>query len=442
MSYDQFPTPGAFTELDSFVNASASELKTLYQALAKHAREIDPTLHVFVNGPPDEGYVADQLDALFARYPDQSDRPLLFGVPVGIKDIFRIQDMPISCGSRLPSETFAGDEAACVTALRMAGAVILGRTVSTEFAYFEPGPTCNPHNPAHTPGGSSSGSAAGVASGLFPLSLGSQTVGSIIRPASYCGVVGFKPSKGYIPPQGIVNCSPVLDQVGFFCSSPELLDRVMPAWQPGWTKTEAPERIRLALPVGPYLDQAATYAVDWIRSTLAGLQATEALLETIEIPYFDDISEISDIHLRLMAGEMARQHSQWFAAYESLYAPRTAMLIREGQTVTQEELEMGQASCLALRSRLDAFMDEHGIDAIVSPSALGQADHGLASTGSPAMNLPWTHAGVPVVSLPLGVGPDALPLGMQLVGRFGADESLVGLVRFLWQKYRINGKKQ
>ena len=162
---------------------------------------------------------------LLDRYPQPDQRPLLFGVFIGVKDIFRVDGFPTRAGSRLPPDLFAGEEAESVTRLRQAGALILGKTVSTEFAYFAPGPTRNPHHLQHTPGGSSSGSAAAVAAGLCPVALGTQTIGSIIRPAAFCGVVGYKPSYDRISRSGVIPLSPSLDHVGLFAADVEDVKR-------------------------------------------------------------------------------------------------------------------------------------------------------------------------------------------------------------------------
>ena len=200
-----------------------------------------------------------EADALLAKHPDPASRPALFGALLGVKDVFRVDGFETRAGSRLPPSTFAGPEASSVTRLRRAGALVLGKTVSTEFAYFAPGPTHNPHDPERTPGGSSSGSAAAVGAGLCDVALGTQTIGSVTRPASFCGVVGFKPSFGRVPTDGIIPLAPGLDHVGCFTAdvrgarlaAAELLGAALDS-------PSAPERTRprLAIPVGPYLDRA------------------------------------------------------------------------------------------------------------------------------------------------------------------------------------------
>jgi Asp-tRNA(Asn)/Glu-tRNA(Gln) amidotransferase A subunit family amidase len=180
--------------------------------------QIEPHIMAFI---PEVGRfkrLHQDLAYLVKKYPDPQSRPDLFGIPVAIKDLYHVSGFLTRAGSRLPPEILTAEEGEVIKKLKLSGALILGKTVSTEFAYFAPGPTRNPHNINHTPGGSSSGSAAAVAAGLTPLAFGTQTIGSIIRPAAYCGVVGFKPSQGRIPTDGIVPLSPSVDHVGFFTS--------------------------------------------------------------------------------------------------------------------------------------------------------------------------------------------------------------------------------
>jgi Asp-tRNA(Asn)/Glu-tRNA(Gln) amidotransferase A subunit family amidase len=197
--------------------------------------------------------------ALQAQYPDPTTRPPLYGIPLGVKDIFRADGFLTHSGWKLPTDLFDGPETACVTKLRQAGVLILGKTVTTEFAYFQPGPTRNPHDPDHTPGGSSSGSAAAVAAGFCPLALGTQTVGSVNRPAAYCGVVGFKPTYNRIDPTGLLFISRSLDHVGLFTQDVAGMTlaagALCEAWQPEKVSTEGRLPV-LGLPQGAYLEQA------------------------------------------------------------------------------------------------------------------------------------------------------------------------------------------
>lgn len=360
--------------------------------------------------------------ALGTHFPDPAARPPLYGVPVGVKDIFRVDGFETRAGSQLPPELFAGEQATVVSRLQASGALILGKTVTTEFAFFEPGATRNPHRVEHTPGGSSSGSAAAVAAGLCPLALGTQTIGSIIRPAAYCGVVGFKPSYGRIDRDGLLLISPSLDHIGFFtqdAAGAALAAALLCAdWQPA-----AFERIPvLGVPQGAFLEQASARALVAFEAQIAHLERSG--YEIIRLPMLDDIARIDRLHKDLMAAEMAALHANWFARYAALYRPRTAGLIQRGQGVAEAAMTEARAMQLEVRMRLETALTETGIDLWISPPAPDTAPPGLASTGDPLMNLPWTFAGLPTLTLPAGK-LDGLPLGLQVTGKFMTDELLL-----------------
>ncbi len=382
----------------------------------------EPEIHAFVDDP-DWDLLEGQVASLTERFPEPATRPPLFGVPVGVKDIFHVDGYPTRAGTSIPPPAFEGPEADAVSRLRSAGAVVLGKTVTTEFAYMDPGPTRNPHDTDHTPGGSSSGSAAAVSAGFCPLAIGSQTIGSVIRPAAFCGIVGFKPSYGRIPIGGVIPLAESVDHVGMFTQDVEGMQTAAPVVCDDWRSLPRPRRDpRLGVPAGPYLDQAST----------AGKRAFEAAVETLkaygfqveQIAMFDDIDEINDRHTDLVAGEAALAHHQWFEAYGDEYAPATAELIRTGKGITIDRLSTVRTSRSDVRQRLHQAMDDHGIDVWVSPAAPGPAPSGIGDTGDPAMNLPWTHAGVPALTVPAGTA-DGLPVGLQCTTRFWADEQLL-----------------
>jgi Asp-tRNA(Asn)/Glu-tRNA(Gln) amidotransferase A subunit family amidase len=381
--------------------------------------EREPDVHAFL---PEKGR--------FARLHREADevssvhRGPLFGLPVGVKDVFRVDGFSTRAGSRLPAELFEGPEAEAVSRLRRQGALILGKTVSTEFAFFAPGATRNPHHPDHTPGGSSSGSAAAVGAGLAPAALGTQTIGSIIRPAAYCGVVGFKPSYGRISTEGVIPLAPSLDHVGFFTVDVPGAITLAAALIPDHRSTiESPDRKPvLGIPEGPYLDRASEEGLAHFRETCDRLSAR---YEIRSVPAMADFAEIRERHMRLTAAEIAEIHRDWFPRYRDLYAPQTVDLIERGLAVAPERVEEDRAGREALRGELTALMDEHGLDLWISPSAQGPAPRGLASTGDPVMNLPWTQAGLPVLGIPSGLGAEGLPLGLQITGRWQADEDLL-----------------
>lgn len=378
-------------------------------------REREPSLQAFL---PEEG----RFERLH-READALPEGVLSGMWIGVKDIFHVDGFPTRAGSRLSPEELRGPEAASVTRLKQAGALVLGKTVSTEFAYFAPGPTRNPHHPERTPGGSSSGSAAAVAAGLCPLALGTQTIGSITRPAAFCGVVGFKPSYGRISTEGVIPLAPSVDHVGFFTPDVETAVLAARVLIPDWAAPSVRRRPVLGIPEGPYLSRPSEEGQIHFHAACERLK--RAGFEIWSMPVMPDFEEIETRHRRLVAAEAAQVHAEWFRRFRSLYAPQTADLIKRGQTVSAAELEQDLAGREKLREELTASMDAHAIDLWLSPPALGPAPRGLASTGDPIMNLPWTYAGMPTLGLPAGVNAEGLPMGLQVAGRFGADEELL-----------------
>ncbi|HYX24737.1 MAG TPA: amidase [Thermoanaerobaculia bacterium] len=391
--------------------------------LAARFAEREPAVRAFL---PEEGRferLRREMEALQARWPDEARRPPLFGVPVGVKDIFHVNGFPTRAGSRLPPEALAGPQAASVTILREAGALILGKTVSTEFAFFAPGPTRNPWNPEHTPGGSSSGSAAAVGAGLCPLALGTQTIGSLLRPAAFCGVVGFKPSYERISREGVIPLAPSLDHVGLFTPDIAGAERAAAVLCRDWRAVKPARKPRLGVPEGPYLERASGEGLVHFRQVCHRL--IDAGFEVEPVPALPDFGEIVERHFRITSAEAARVHRDWFARFGDLYAPKTVELIRRGQTVTDDELARDLDGREELRDALTALMNAHGIDLWISPPALGAAPRGLDSTGDPVMNVPWSQAGMPAVSLPAGRNAAGLPLGLQVAARWWADEALL-----------------
>ncbi|MDR1685253.1 MAG: amidase [Desulfovibrio sp.] len=436
---DPLRTRAGFPTLFAFRRAGRDELACLYDDIFDRIEIKNPQLRIFEDRLPSRKETQAHLDALFARRPDPAHRPPLFGVPFGIKGVFRTDGWDIRCGSLLPADLFRGRESAAAAALRAAGALPLGITATTEFASSEPAATCNPHNLAHTPGGSSSGSAAGVAAGFFPLATGTQTIGSIIRPASYCGITGFKAGSGRVPTEGLVHFSRTFDHAGFFCATPHEIEEVMRVILPGLQTAQAPQRIRLGVPVGPYLDQAEADNVARMREELA--RAGGPFVVT-DAPCLENIAAVNACHGEAIAAELAEEHKTYFDRYEPLYRPGTARQIRQGRISGAAAATAGARSRLALRAALHEVLRKFRLHALICPSSVGEADKGLSSTGDPVMNLPWTHAGLPVLGLPLGTGASGLPLGRQLVGAFGADAALLAIGKKLYETMENRRREQ
>jgi Asp-tRNA(Asn)/Glu-tRNA(Gln) amidotransferase A subunit family amidase len=259
--------------------------------------------------------------------------------------------------------------------------------------------------------------------------LGTQTIGSVIRPAAFCGIVGFKPTYGRIPTSGLIMFSPSVDTVGFF--TPDVPGAALAAsvlcndWQAieaGTTLEPAPLPV-LGVPDGPYLNQASLEGLEAFEGQLARLQNAGYTVRRISV--LRDIATINSRHTRMIYAEMAQVHTTWFAQYESLYRPRTVAAIREGQGVDAEDLKIAREGRLALRNRLETTMMQEGINVWVCPAAPGPAPEGITTTGNPVMNLPWTYAGMPVISLPAGRAANGLPLGLQVIAPGMADEQLL-----------------
>jgi Asp-tRNA(Asn)/Glu-tRNA(Gln) amidotransferase A subunit family amidase len=368
--------------------------------------------------------VRDAASATAAAFSNTDDRPPLYGVPVGIKDIFHVDGLPTRAGSELPPATLAGPQADAVSALLEAGAVVLGKTVTTEFAYFAPGPTRNPHELDHTPGGSSSGSAAAVAAGMTPLALGSQTVGSIIRPASFCGVVGVKPSYDRIPRDGVLPLSPSADHVGFFtqdAAGAQLAAEVLShEWDASGVDTA--EKPVVGVPHENYLNQADDAMLDAFERSLGKLR--NAGYEVHQTNALVAIDPVNERHNDMVAAEAALEHGPLYAAYGDRYAPGTVDLLQDGREVDVGALVDARNGRLDLRAALADVMDDAGVDVWAAPAAPGSAPAGIDDTGDPVMNLPWTHAGLPTVGLPAGE-VEELPVGVQFAAAYGADEQLL-----------------
>lgn len=391
--------------------------------LERRFAAVEPSIQSFMPEPGRFERLRAEAAGLESRWPAPEDRPSLFGIPVGVKDIMRVDGLPTRGGSRLPADVLAGPESACVTRLRQAGILILGKTVTTEFAYYEPGPTRNPHNRDYTPGGSSSGSAAAVAAGLCPLALGTQTIGSIIRPAAFCGVVGFKPSLGRISTAGVIPLSPSVDHVGVFATSVAGAALAASVLIEDWHPEPVVRRPVLGIPQGPYLAQAGDAALRRLDDAVE--QWRREGYTVVPVAAMPDFESVRARHNLIVAADAAAVHADWFDRYRDLYRPRTVALIEQGRAVAPGQLAEALAGRARLRAELTALMDTHGLDLWVAPPAVGPAPLGLESTGDPVMNLPWTHSGFPALNLPAGTADNGLPLGVQVAGRWRADERLL-----------------
>lgn len=354
----------------------------------------------------------------------------LHGVPIAVKDLIDTADMPTGYGSPIYRGHRPAADAACVALARAAGAVVLGKTVTTEFATFTPGKTANPRNPAHTPGGSSSGSAAAVADGMAPLAFGTQTAGSVIRPAAYCGVVGYKPSFGLISRAGVKPLADSLDTVGVLARSVDdaaFFAGVL-AERPGLRHLAPPAHMpRFGLYRTPMWDEAEPSVAAALDRARAALERAGARVEEVAIaPEHHGLTQAQD---EIMGFETVRALADERIRHSAELSPRLAQLLDAGMAVGADEYDRARALTETARAALAGFFDGH--DAMLVPAAPGEAPRGLEYTGDPVFNRMWTLLGVPCATMPALWGENGLPLGVQLVGRMQDDLRLLTCAAFL-----------
>ncbi|MEE9255739.1 MAG: amidase [bacterium] len=373
----------------------------------------------------------------------EQDKPMgpLHGVPVGIKDIFDTTDMPTEDGTILHVGREPLEDAAAVVRLRAAGAIIMGKTVTTELAVYAPGKTTNPHDPERTPGGSSSGSAAAVASFMVPLAIGTQTNGSIIRPASFCGVHGFKPTHGLISRHRVLAQSRPLDQIGVFARSvgdaaliaeqlvgfDEFDPDTRPSARPRLVETaaeEPPVEPRLAFVKTPVWDKADEDA----KGAFAELM--EHLGENAEeVPLPGEFEEAHDWHRTILEADIARSFEREYERGKDKLSATLREMIERGQKVRAVDYNHAVGQAPVLNALLGQIF--HIYDAIITPAAPGEAPVGLETTGSPAFCTIWTLCGTPAITLPILQGESGMPIGLQVVGPKGDDARLLRTARWL-----------
>lgn len=419
-----------FAQTLSDLRTNKVSLKSYIKEVCERIEAVDTSLHSLLPEPDRYTRLIKEAEQLEKLYPEIADRPPLYGVLLGVKDIFRVKGFATMAGSLLPANLFAGPEAEVVTRLRKAGVLILGKTVTTEFAYYEPGPTANPHNIGHTPGGSSSGSAAAVSAGLSTLALGTQTMGSISRPGAFCGVVGFKPSLGRISTSGLIHFSKTMDQIGIFTQSMEGVEITASILCDGWTQEKVISSPPvLGVPEGPYMSQVPSESLVEFESQLNKLSDAGYLIK--RIPVLKDIDRINQLHSDLVISELAAEHRERFERFGALYRNVTKDGIQRGFKVSNETIKEAGRISVILREELHAAMDKNEVDLWICPSTLGPAPKGIQSTGDPIMNVPWTSSGMPTITIPAGRAPNNLPIGLQVIGRYMKDEQLVNWVRGL-----------
>lgn len=386
-----------------------------------HAHRIDAL------EPKVKAWGALDLDRAAARAEAHDGQGALAGVPLAIKDIIDVAGLPTKCGSPIyESIAPAKSSAACVTAVERAGAVVLGKSVTTEFAYYTPRKTRNPWNLHHTPGGSSMGSAAAVACGMAAGALGTQTNGSVIRPAAFCGVVGFKPSFGTVSNDGTLDPWPTLDHTGVFARN--VADAAALAavivedglLQADVQPVEAP---RLAIVRSPVWASAQPAQQALLESNAAALSEAGARVEPLELP--ESFQRAHAVQRVIMGYEAHRHFASLQQRYRNDFSAQFNALLDEGAAVIEGAYREALAEAASLKSQFVEIYSAY--DAILTPPTPGEAPATLSETGSPAFCTIWTLLGVPAITIPAGLGPSGLPLGLQIVGRHREDARVLGV---------------
>jgi len=404
------------------------ELKAedLVRACLERVAERDDDIRAFVHTDAVSALAqARALDAGPVRGP-------LHGLPLGVKDLFDTADLPTAYGSALYAHHRPAADAATVALCREAGAVLLGKTVTTEFAYFTPGPTANPNNVLHTPGGSSSGSAAAVADHMVPLALGTQTAGSIIRPAAYCGVVGYKPSLGRVAGAGVKSLSSTLDVVGAFGRSvadAALLGAVLTG-DTRLRETQVHGTLRIGLFASPSWDQADPDTRRAWEIATAALARHSDGCQDVAMP--QDFGELIQLQKDVMTFEMARALSHERLRHREALSPQLVALLDAGMAIPGATHAANLQRTADWRLRIDSLFERH--DVLLTPSTTGEAPVGLAATGDPLFCRSWSLLGLPSVHLPFATGARGLPVGLQLVGRMGEDHKLLAAAHWVHER--------
>ena len=406
------------------VQASPSRAAEIVTGRLSEIRRLDGDLRAWAH--VDDDGAGRSAGALKQK---RASRLRLAGVPVGIKDIIDVAGMPTRAGAAAFAHRTPSRDASVVAKLRRAGAIVLGKTATTQFAYLDPAETRNPWNIEHTPGGSSSGSAAAVAAGMVPIALGSQTVGSVLRPAAFCGVVGFKPSYGSIAVDGVVPLAASFDHIGIFARS--VADAALaysvcsrsrrgedtPFASPGKAEFED-------LRIGELAEMAESRAIPEVAGHVAAaarqLRSRGAFVEQASLPNIVEWLECGGV---VMAAEAAAFHEATFADNRGDYGHNLTELIESGLQLPSPEYVRAMQTRDRLRSEALSLLKQY--DALLLPVAPGTAPRGIGSTGDPAFCAPASFAGLPSVSLPSGLDRTGLPLAVQLIGRPGRDGQLL-----------------
>lgn len=446
------PEPRTITEAAGFIRrGELTPAELLEQCLARIDR-YEPKVRAWV--VVDRDGAREQAERLTAELKQNNYRGPLHGIPVGIKDIIDVFDLPTGCGSKLWANSYARRDATCVERLRQAGAVIMGKTVTTAYASFDPPVTRNPWNLDRTPGGSSSGSAAAVACGMCLGALATQTGGSITRPAAYCGVYSLKPTYGRVSVDGVLPLAPSMDHVGVMANCVRDLAilfesiagtdgqlglaEAIPAavreidWRSSPDNKERPPRFTRLHMFDELAEPSILAATDRLADDLRSLAATQASVEEAVPPA--GFATLPRYHRLIMAVEAAKFHGSRLARHPEDYPPRIRQLIEEGLTAAAVEYREARLD----RDSLDGQMSDPALWSgyYLTPAATGPAPD-ISTTGDPSFNVPWSYTGLPAVSFPIAHTQDGLPLSVQLVGRNDHDRWLLAAAAWVERVVRF-----
>jgi len=435
------------SELSRLIHNNVLSPTKLLDSILQRIEKLEPEIRGWVTIDLDKSiYEAEKCTKEAEEY---KFRGILHGIPIGVKDIFYTANMKTTASSKVLQNFIPNYDAYCITKLKASGAIILGKTETAEFAYSDPAPTKNPWNLEHTPGGSSSGSAAAVSAGMCPASLGSQTGGSTIRPAAYCGIIGLKPTYDRISRHGMIPLSWSLDHVGFFTRSIEdtsILFKILTNYDLynmttlNINKINYKHQHKISNPLnigyikGYFYDNAQDDVKNNIDKVIEKFENSGSKINELNLPINFNI--INDAHNIIMSAEAASYHEKNIIKYLKDYGPKIRGLILSGFKITATKYLLAQR----IRSRIiqEIFSSIRDYDLILTPSTITPAPKGLQSTGSSIFNKPWSFCGLPAITIPSGFSKKGLPLGIQLIGKQFDDENLLKLA--LWCKKVIGVK--
>ncbi len=410
---------------------------TLMESLLKRIDSVDPFIQAWVT--MDRKGILEEARRQHDEISRGKIRGLLHGIPIGVKDIFYTAGMKTTAGSKVMENFIPPYDSTAVQRLKKAGAIVLGKTTTTEFAHADPAPTRNPWNLDHTPGGSSSGSAAAVATCMCPAALGSQTGGSVLRPAAYCGVVGLKPTYGRISRYGVFPLSWTLDHVGFFTRSvadAAILLGVLAGYDPqdpstsenpvpDYTRSGRPSRKppRIGVVRAFFAEKTEEPVWSHTEKTMAKLEKAGARIVEVEMP--SSLAAVQDAHRIIMRTEGAAFHEKLFERHQEKYRPKLWELVQIGLLIPGVDYLRAHRIKRLFRRDMDKVMQSY--DCLLTPTTSSPAPQGLSSTGNPWFQVPWSFSGLPTISLPSGLSREELPLGIQLIGSAWGEGKLLAI---------------